>query len=472
MQPRRSCAARSGTYRTRILTHPYASRRGSGSPRTCGTGTLALWLLFLSVSAVGCRCSRAHVSKARPSKPSSGSAKARPLAEIKPFRPHLGVGATRICVLNSAKHVQCWGSASDSPSGFEKAERVPSEPEQRFDYIAVSGTHVCAVSVGHGVWCAGSNASGALGFRSQDKCVIGPFPGGDVEYEKCSKTLRKTAAPEAVDAMAVGYNRTCVASKALTCWGLRTMADGSWKVSPSSWTVPIVRNVRKMVMGYDFSCVLESGGEVLCWGKNSFGEMALGSVDQVVHQNPQRVRLPGVARDISAGSRHACALVGGDVWCWGSNLNAALGGACTDKVCATPVKVTLPLADAIDSVALGGTTSCVLTKRGRTLCWGDNGYWGTSQNGWLGIPDSDKGSANTTAPICEKACLQKPRRLPVPRFRELDLGNERACGVTLKGKVYCWGYASVRGALGVSTGAKCEAGGCIEPAAVVPGVQM
>lgn len=76
--------------------------------------------------------------------------------------------------------------------------------------------------------------------------------------------------------------------------------------------------------------------------------------------------LSGVA-EIKVGYEHACArTLGGNVWCWGSDLAGQLGdGTTTNR--STPTKV--PLVN-IEEISLGANHSCARRSDDTVWCWG------------------------------------------------------------------------------------------------------
>jgi alpha-tubulin suppressor-like RCC1 family protein len=125
-----------------------------------------------------------------------------------------------------------------------------------------------------------------------------------------------------------------------------------------------------MAAGKDFTCALASGGSVYCWGENTSGQTGDGSLMTPRLLPGQVMGLPGPASAISAGERHACALVAGELWCWGSSGDGQLGeGVSGDQTTAHQVQ---GLAG-VDRMAAGGRHTCVrLGAAGGVRCFGAN----------------------------------------------------------------------------------------------------
>jgi len=76
-------------------------------------------------------------------------------------------------------------------------------------------------------------------------------------------------------------------------------------------------------------------GDVYCWGSNTAGQLGDGSTTN--HSTPVQVRgLATGATGIAAGYEHSGALIGGRVACWGENHFGQLGNGSTTS---SPVPV-------------------------------------------------------------------------------------------------------------------------------------
>ena len=120
-----------------------------------------------------------------------------------------------------------------------------------------------------------------------------------------------------------------------------------------------------------------TNGSLYCWGKNSYGELGIGSTTD--QNTPQLVNLgSGVkAVDVSVGSGFTCAVTDAGLMCWGSNGYGRLGiGSTSPSYHSTPQNASLPTNRKAVDVQLGHVHACALLDNGDVACWGYNGAGG------------------------------------------------------------------------------------------------
>jgi alpha-tubulin suppressor-like RCC1 family protein len=85
------------------------------------------------------------------------------------------------------------------------------------------------------------------------------------------------------------------------------------------------------------------------------------------------------------------------------------------------------------SISAGKHHTCGLTARGRAYCWGGN---------WLGaLGDGTEDESGVNGP---------QRVIGGLKFTSISAGNQHTCGLTARGRAYCWG-SNGSGALGDGT---------------------
>lgn len=239
------------------------------------------------------------------------------------------------------------------------------------------------------------------------------------------------AATSCVRSATAGGRHTCAVRDDGTawCWGANEAGQlGNGSLSTTMTPTQVVDatgraldDVVELAAGADFTCARRGDATLWCWGLGA----RVGDGSDGAQTAPHQVRssagaLTGVAQ-VAAGAAHACARVGGDVWCWGANEVGQLGdGMIIDRALAAPVRTAdgNALADAT-TIALGARFSCAAVGE-RAWCWGENRF------GELGTPG---GAEVSTSPVIA---------LPFAASA-LAAGGAHACAIASGGAMWCWG---------------------------------
>ena len=132
-------------------------------------------------------------------------------------------------------------------------------------------------------------------------------------------------------------------------------------------------NWASVAVGGSNTCAL-SNNKLYCWGANEGGQLGSPATNTASSTPTLIAGLPtGTIQGYALGSGGqggtVCALVAGNVWCWGNGSNGQLGnGLGTDS--SVPVQVTAPWTGTITSIAVGWAQACALTSLGEVWCWG------------------------------------------------------------------------------------------------------
>lgn len=130
------------------------------------------------------------------------------------------------------------------------------------------------------------------------------------------------------------------------------------------------------------ACVV-AGGSLHCFGRNNSGQLGRGTTSTQSQAAGLATTLTGTVTHASMSDEYGCAVMDGDVYCWGRNKGGRLGHAdITLSQTITPRKIQGLAADTTRVITSqpDGTLSCALLIDGRVQCWGDN-LWGQLGNG-------------------------------------------------------------------------------------------
>jgi len=251
----------------------------------------------------------------------------------------LAAGDNHTCALLGNGGVKCWGYNEYGQLGDGTTNNSNTPVDVKFLFggvvaIAAGWGHTCALIQDGGVRCWGSNQFGQLG------------DGTDVPY----RTVRGIVAgfENDVAAISAGGAHTCAIRKdnQVKCWGENNygqLGDGTVKNS----NLPVQAKVQSRIddevlqlsAGRYHTCALMNLGRVRCWGNNQFGQ--LGNGTNLTGITAGDVGIGGdKITTIAAGWGHTCAATEkGEILCWGKNEFGQLGnGTNTDSN--EPVEVT------------------------------------------------------------------------------------------------------------------------------------
>jgi alpha-tubulin suppressor-like RCC1 family protein len=283
----------------------------------------------------------------------------------------LAVGGRHACVILGSSGMMCWGLGDSGQLGNNRAGTSYEEHSA----VSVEGTpegwrqvtggyfYTCAIQEDDSAWCWGKNDYGQLGNGS---LVNSPVPVAVTDLE-------------GVSSMTAGSFHTCAADAdgSLWCWGRNDRGQlGNGTTDDSSIPIrveAITARILAVALGTLHTCALLESGDVMCWGNNEFGQLGNGTTDDSLV--PVAVSdFPSPARQIASGYEHTCVILeGGEVMCWGHNERGQVGDRTEGNIRSQPVSVEGLPSGAV-SIGTGTFHTCVVLENKTLLCWGYNAH--------------------------------------------------------------------------------------------------
>jgi alpha-tubulin suppressor-like RCC1 family protein len=343
-----------------------------------------------------------------------------------PARPVelLAAGRTHTCAGRADDStIHCWGENTsgqlglgEDSVGLIQLEPLPVELASGIHRLSAGIDHTCAVLALGDAYCWGGNnlqRLGVEGGRRVEPTMIPPPETGSWA------------------SIALWANHTCGATtrSQLYCWG--AAANGQIGALdpplPDSRPTPIKLDDSwsAAAVGADFSCGLNPGGTVYCWGLNDRGQLAQPAATEAALR-PVRVDVPRTLA-IEAAQDHVCALLAetNELRCWGWGADGRLGNEI--RPLPQPVRSPTPVVGDLEwrQFSLGQAHTCGITVDRHLFCWGSN------LAGQLGMGDADR--AVRTEP---------DEVMPSGGWEYVTTGTHHTCAVRDDGAVYCWGQAT------------------------------
>ena len=344
----------------------------------------------------------------------------------------VSLGQYHTCAVLDDGSLKCWGQNYYGQLGIGSTtqQTTPQTVDLGTGRTAVSvslgGAHTCAVLDDGTLKCWGHNNYGQLGI-------------GSTTQQTTPQTVDLGTGRTAVS-VSSGSSHTCAVldDGSLKCWGRNSLGQlgiGSTTQQTTPQTVDLGtgRTAVSVSLGYGHTCAVLDDGSLKCWGYNYYGELGIGSTTQ--QTTPQTVTL-GTGRtavSVSLGQYHTCAVLDdGSLKCWGDNSHGQLGlGSTTTQT--TPQNVTLGTGRTAVSVSLGQYHTCAVLDDGSLKCWGKN------SQGQLGL-------GSTTSQTTPQTVDLGTGRTAV----SVSLGYGHTCAVLDDGSRKCWGHNSY-GQLGIGS---------------------
>jgi alpha-tubulin suppressor-like RCC1 family protein len=214
-----------------------------------------------------------------------------------------------------------------------------------------------------------------------------------------------------------------------------------------------LNNVVQVGGGSISTCVLNTKGQVYCWGNNGYGQLGVNAgapnPDQQTYLPNLIEGFAGRVKTITVGESTNCALLyDGTVQCWGFSRYGQTGIVQENN----PIPSTVTFTETVLKVTSGGQHICALLSSNRVACWGYN------QFGQLGFEaTSGTDTPNPTPTIIEG----------LTNVVDVQAGRYFNCALNNVGEIWCWGN-NWGGMLGNSTGDTDQLGAYPTPTRIDP----
>jgi len=358
----------------------------------------------------------------------------------------IGAGDNRSCRVKNGGVPECWGGRF----GFFNA--VDTTPLGSSALSIDGGGHSACATTATGVRCWGRNFYGQLdGTVGQqppsaatalsspltdlqvayDVTVALPANGtveviGEGRLTSPELTQVETATPvvfnytSPISGLTLWFDHACALfgpSSEARCWGLNgtgELGTGSEANQPTPTALDTTSSIYNLATYSTNTCGLGDGGaSVFCWGYNFNGYFVPDWESTTF--SPGRIEgLPaGNPSDVAVAVGKACAIVDGEVWCWGANV-------------APPEEVALVNDAAAEEIGMGDGFACARTTGGEVHCWGDG------DNGVLGEGTESGGELGA------QQVLKADTATPLTGVTHIAVSSSRSCALS-EGQVFCWG---------------------------------
>ncbi len=347
----------------------------------------------------------------------------------------VSLGDKHSCVLLIDDTVWCWGKNDEGQVGDSNLGTDRTSPVQVTFSRACSwcvptelrsgDNHSCAIMYDNlnpnrakQIYCWGRNDEGQLGNNLDLTDRDGP------------RNVSGFYSSELAEVLEVGPSNGCVilgdsditdsgdSTGILTCWGKNDFGQtGTDQTITGLNEAKIVflgtgRSATSVKIGRNNICALLDDNSLKCWGKNNFGQVGIGDLDN--HRTAQSVDFSGQnVKNMAVGSSHSCAgLTNGTLKCWGDRQEGRLGIGGT-----SPQEVA-----SIQSPRLlksGMEHSCAVLQDKTLWCWGNNSF------GRIGVVTGE----DTTV----------PQQVSLSKVKTMAVGMYNTCAILTDGTLECWG---------------------------------
>jgi alpha-tubulin suppressor-like RCC1 family protein len=276
-------------------------------------------------------------------------------------------GAFSTCAIVADQSLWCWGYNSSGQVGEERESNVcfglplMLNPENG----EVTPAQTLAAPIPMSLALGGEYVCGVAPMTRTDVLCMGQTT---IEVPNRELTTAVTF-PTPVDILATAENYACglLQGGTLHCWGFVFNESPATYVprEMSGWS-----DISQLSLGSRHLCALDAQGIARCQGNNSEGQLGVG--DFLEHEAPMPVNfdMRTTTTALFAGMAHTCAIIqDGRIMCWGKNSEGQLG---LGDPLARSEPTLVPGIEGVTQLALGAEHTCTLFQDKTVRCWGSN----------------------------------------------------------------------------------------------------
>jgi len=298
--------------------------------------------------------------------------------------------------------------------------------------VAVGDEHACVVLADGTVSCWGNRNNHKLGTGLSGAWTAVP--------EAVTTVVEGQGVVPLSSVVEVGasLNHSCArrSEGSVSCWGLISSGDAGaiWQSERAKdmW----IQDVIDIDVGLNHACAVVGSGDVYCWGDNTKGQLGYDQLPEPYSTGPTKVPAVSKVVSVAAGHEHTCALMAGQVTCWGNNQRGQVGESTGAAEVLTPTLVVdeeSSGASAIQAISAGAFHTCALRMDGRLWCWGATDY---------------KALGDITAGVSQLPVVLEPT--VIQDVTQLTSGWGFNCTRDHHGQLFCWG-ANYTGQSGIGS---------------------
>ena len=297
------------------------------------------------------------------------------------------------CALFENKKIKCWGRNTYGQLGLGHTHHIgDNESVASQDFVNVGANvlqvstgfnHTCALLENKKVKCWGNGGGGRLGPEHNNNSVSNPL---SIDALDLGFPVKQIASGN-------DFNCALGESGQVKCWGNNSfgqlgyghhehLGDSPEEVPSRIPFVNIGAAVKKLSLGWGYTCALLEDKTLKCWGRNSFGQLGLGHTQNIGdNEHPFTVEALSLGQDIldvDVNNHHACALLADkNVKCWGHNGSGQLGlghqSPIGDNELPSSVAA-LDFTEDVKQIFVGNKHTCALLENHTVKCWGSSGH--------------------------------------------------------------------------------------------------